>query len=95
MRDMDYLTVINWRKAEEVVANGVGEDVKGMKMIRMADAVSNGLVFQVPEPKSPHGVDVTPDGKYIVVAGKLDPPRHDLQLPEDPGCDRGRRVRER
>jgi nitrous-oxide reductase len=73
MRDMDYLTVINWRKAEEVVAGGVGEDVMGMKMIRMADAVSNGLVFQVPEPKSPHGVDVTPDGKYIVVAGKLDP----------------------
>jgi nitrous-oxide reductase len=73
MRDMDYMTVINWRKAEEVVANGVGEDLKGMKLIRMADAVSNGILFQVPEPKSPHGVDVTPDGKYIVVAGKLDP----------------------
>jgi nitrous-oxide reductase len=73
MRDMDYLSVINWRKAEEVIANGGGEDVKGMKMIRMADAVSNGILFQVPEPKSPHGVDVTPDGKFIVVAGKLDP----------------------
>jgi nitrous-oxide reductase len=56
-----------------VIANGGGEDVKGMKMIRMADAVSNGILFQVPEPKSPHGVDVTPDGKFIVVAGKLDP----------------------
>jgi len=73
MRDMDYLSVINWRKAAEVIANGGGEDVKGMKMIRMADAVANGLVYQVPEPKSPHGVDVTPDGKYMVVAGKLDP----------------------
>ncbi|HEX3302334.1 MAG TPA: Sec-dependent nitrous-oxide reductase, partial [Thermomicrobiales bacterium] len=73
MRDMDYLSVINWRKAAEVIANGGGEDVKGMKMIRMADAVSNGLIYQVPEPKSPHGVDVTPDGKYLVVAGKLDP----------------------
>jgi nitrous-oxide reductase len=73
MRDMDYLSVINWRKAEEVIANGGGEDVFGMKLIRMPEAVANGLVFQVPEPKSPHGVDVTPDGKYIVVAGKLDP----------------------
>lgn len=73
MRDMDYMSVINWRKAEEVIANGVGEDIKGMKMIRMADAVSNGILFQIPEPKSPHGVDVTPDGKYIVIAGKLDP----------------------
>jgi nitrous-oxide reductase len=29
--------------------------------------------YLAPEPKSPHGADVTPDGKYIVVAGKLDP----------------------
>jgi nitrous-oxide reductase len=35
--------------------------------------VAEGLVYQVPEPKSPHGVDVSPDGKYLVVAGKLDP----------------------
>ena len=26
----------------------------------------------IPEPKSPHGVDVTPDGRYIVIGGKLD-----------------------
>jgi nitrous-oxide reductase len=44
-----------------------------MRMIRMPEAVSSGILFQVPEPKSPHGVDVSPDGKYIVVAGKLDP----------------------
>jgi nitrous-oxide reductase len=73
MRDMDYLTVINWKKAAEVIAGGGGEDVKGMHMIRMPEAVAQGVLFQVPEPKSPHGVDVTPDGKFIVVAGKLDP----------------------
>jgi nitrous-oxide reductase len=73
MRDMDYLTVINWQKAAEVVAAGKAEDLFGMKMIRMGTAVAEGLLYQVPEPKSPHGVDVTPDGKYLVVAGKLDP----------------------
>lgn len=26
----------------------------------------------IPEPKSPHGVDVSPDGRYIIVCGKLD-----------------------
>ena len=36
-------------------------------------AVAEGVLFLVPEPKRPHGVDVTPDGEYIVVAGKLDP----------------------
>lgn len=73
MRDMDYLSVINWQKAADYVAGGGGEDVKGMKMIRIADAAAQGILYQIPEPKSPHGVDVTPDGKYIVVAGKLDP----------------------
>jgi nitrous-oxide reductase len=73
LRDMDYMTVINWRKAAEVAAGDGAEDVLGMRMISLATAVSEGILFQVPEPKSPHGVDVTPDGKYIVVAGKLDP----------------------
>jgi nitrous-oxide reductase len=73
LRDMDYLTVINWRRAAEVAAGGGAEDRFGMRMIPMATAVSEGVLYQVPEPKSPHGVDVTPDGKYIVVAGKLDP----------------------
>jgi nitrous-oxide reductase len=35
-------------------------------------AIKEGLLFLIPEPKSPHGVDVTPDGKYIIVSGKLD-----------------------
>ena len=73
MRDMDYMSVINWRKAEEVAAGGGAEDKLGMRMIPLATAVNEGILYQIPEPKSPHGVDVTPDGKYIVVAGKLDP----------------------
>lgn len=72
-RDMDYLTVINWEKAAQVVADGKAQDMNGMPMIPMAVAVEEGILWQVPEPKSPHGADVTPDGKYIVVAGKLDP----------------------
>jgi nitrous-oxide reductase len=30
-----------------------------------------GLVYYLPTPKSPHGVDVDPSGEYIVAAGKL------------------------
>jgi nitrous-oxide reductase len=72
-RDMDYMGVINWRKAAEVVRTGKAEDVHGMPLIRIATAVSEGLLYLVPEPKSPHGVDMTPDGRFIVVSGKLDP----------------------
>ena len=30
-----------------------------------------GLVYFLPTPKSPHGVDVDPTGEYIVAGGKL------------------------
>lgn len=71
--DMDYMSVINWRKAAEVAASDKVTEVKGMKYIPMDMAVEEGLLYQIPEPKSPHGVDVTPDGQFVVVAGKLDP----------------------
>jgi nitrous-oxide reductase len=72
-RDVDYLHIFNWKKAEEVVAAGKTEEINGMPVIRIPTAVEEGVLFFAPEPKSPHGADVTPDGKYIVVAGKLDP----------------------
>ncbi len=70
--DMDYLHVINWRKAEAVVKAGKTETIAGMRVIRLQTAIDEGLLFFIPEPKSPHGVDVTPDGKELVVSGKLD-----------------------
>jgi len=70
--DMDYLHVFNWRKAEDVVKAGKTQVIAGMRVISLATAVEEGLLYFIPEPKSPHGVDVTPDGKEIVVGGKLD-----------------------
>ena len=70
--DMDYLHVFNWRKAEEVVKAGKTQPIAGMKVISLQTAIDEGLLYFIPEPKSPHGVDITPDGKEIVVGGKLD-----------------------
>ncbi|MCB9139009.1 MAG: Sec-dependent nitrous-oxide reductase [Caldilineaceae bacterium] len=72
-RDMDYLHIINWKKAEEVYKAGNTEEINGMPVITLQTAIDEGVLFFAPEPKSPHGVDVTPDGKYMVIAGKLDP----------------------
>lgn len=72
-RDMDYLHIFNWRKAEEAFKAGKAETVNGIGVIRMKTAVDEGILYLAPEPKSPHGADVTPDGKYIIVSGKLDP----------------------
>jgi nitrous-oxide reductase len=70
--DMDYLHVVHWRKGEEVVKAGKATTIKGMKVIPLQTAIDEGVLYFVPEPKSPHGADVTPDGREIVVGGKLD-----------------------
>ncbi len=70
--DMDYLHIINWRKAEELVNAGKTVEIAGMRVLPMQTAIDEGVLFFVGEPKSPHGVDVTPDGEELVISGKLD-----------------------
>jgi len=71
-KDTDYLHVINWKKAAELVKQGKAKKINGHDVIMIETAVKEGILFLIPEPKSPHGVDVTPDGSKIIVAGKLD-----------------------
>ena len=42
---------------------------EGIKMLFPKDC--KGVAFYLPTPKSPHGVDIDPEGKYIVAGGKL------------------------
>jgi len=70
--DTDFLHIINWKKAEEVYKAGKVTMINDHPVISMETAIEEGLVYLVAEPKSPHGVDVSPDGKFIVVGGKLD-----------------------
>lgn len=74
-REMDFMHVIHWKKAEELLAAGSlkFKTIKGMRVISIEESVRAGILFNVPEPKSPHGADVTPDGRFVVVSGKLDP----------------------
>ncbi|MDP2823198.1 MAG: Sec-dependent nitrous-oxide reductase, partial [Sulfuritalea sp.] len=71
-KDTDYLHVINWKKAAELVKAGKAKKINGHDVIMIDTAVKEGILYLIPEPKSPHGVDVSPDGKLIIVAGKLD-----------------------
>jgi nitrous-oxide reductase len=70
--DMDYLHVINLNKAVELVQAGQTTTVNDFKVLPLQTAIDQGVLYFVPEPKSPHGADVTPKGEYIVVGGKLD-----------------------
>lgn len=68
-RDRDYIAAVDWRVAERAAAAGQGEELGGVKVLDPAKIP--GLVYFMPCGKSPHGVDVSPDGKYIVGSGKL------------------------
>ena len=71
--DVDFLHVYNWQMLEKLAKDPKNVKViNGHKVVTMEAAVKAGALFLIPEPKSPHGVDVTPDGKLIIVAGKLD-----------------------
>jgi len=88
--DKDYIAAINWKKAEEYMAQGKFHEVPAnyahnvmsekthSATTKMQDKVRvlipsecPGLVYFLPTPKSPHGVDVDPTGEYIVGNGKL------------------------
>jgi nitrous-oxide reductase len=71
--DTDYLHIFNWMKAEEVFNAGNFEMINDMAVISLETAIEEDILFFTPEPKSPHGADVTPGGEYVVVGGKLDP----------------------
>jgi nitrous-oxide reductase len=71
-KDTDFLHITNWKKAAELVAAGKVKKSKGSYLIPMEQAIKEELLFLVPEPKSPHGVDVSPDGKHLIISGKLD-----------------------
>jgi len=70
--DMDYMHIIDLKKAEAVYKAGKTKKIAGMDVIMLDTTNAEGLLHLVGEPKSPHGVDVTPDGKELVVSGKLD-----------------------
>lgn len=88
-RDKDFIAAVNWKRAEECVANGAAVRMPAKHAHNWIDerqiAVTEqkddalvldpgqcaGLVFFLPTPKSPHGVDVDPTGEYIVAGGKL------------------------
>jgi nitrous-oxide reductase len=68
-RDRDYIAAVNWREVEKAAASGAGDLIGGVKVIDPRKVP--GLVYLLPCGKSPHGVDVSPDGKYIIGSGKL------------------------
>jgi nitrous-oxide reductase len=88
--DKDFVAAVNYKRAEECVAQGKAVSRPSEYMHNWVDSTSRiaksekktsvkmidpqtcqGVVYYLPTPKSPHGVDVDPTGEYIVAGGKL------------------------
>jgi len=70
-RDKDFIVMINWKVAEKAVKDGKAKVVNGVPTLD--PAAVPGMAYYIPLAKSPHGVDVTPNGRWIVGSGKLSP----------------------
>jgi nitrous-oxide reductase len=70
-KDRDYAAVVNWRAAEKALADGLVTQIGGVPVIDPAKAP--GVLYFLPVPKSPHGIDTDPSGRWIVASGKLQP----------------------
>lgn len=70
--DNDYLLVFNWDRIKEALKKGNYKTINGVKVIDGRRGKSD-IVLRIPVPKNPHGVNVSPDGKYAVCSGKVAP----------------------
>jgi nitrous-oxide reductase len=69
--ERDYAAVVNWRAAEQAVKDGKTTMLGGVPVIDPAKAP--GVLYFLPVPKSPHGIDTDPSGRWIAASGKLQP----------------------
>jgi len=67
--EMDYFAAVDWRAAQKAVDEGKATTINGAPVLDPKKVP--GIVYLVPVPKSPHGVDVDPSGQYICCSGKL------------------------
>ena len=69
--ERDYAAVVNWRAAEQAVKDGKATMLEGVQIIDPAKVP--GVMYFLPVPKSPHGIDTDPAGRWVAASGKLQP----------------------
>jgi len=71
--ERDHVVVFNLARCEAAVKAGKFTNHNGNKVPVLDGRKGSELTRYIPVPKSPHGMNTSPDGKYFMANGKLSP----------------------
>jgi nitrous-oxide reductase len=69
--DRDAVAAIDIPAAEKALAGGHGHVRDGVPVLEPEEVPE--ILTLIPVPKNPHGINLTPDGRYVIASGKLSP----------------------
>lgn len=71
--DKDHIVVFNLPAIEQAIKDGKFETINGAKVLDGRKSSKLGITVYIPVANSPHGCNAAPDGKHLVINGKLSP----------------------
>ncbi len=71
--EQDWCVVFNLKAIEDGIKAGDFKEINGVKVLDGRAQAKSAYTRYIPVPNSPHGCNASPDGKYIMLNGKLSP----------------------